>query len=175
MVQSGGIFPQFQCPPLITWLALIIHKTITFNRGSACSRNHPTTACPASWYATVFFSSGWSTFVFFSKPATTRSIAASKCCKYRICQCMGTREPYIIKRKYSACDYLFTLWTIDWAKSLAAIKAASLHTLATSAPVKPGVRADSLRARSSLSTSVFNPSKCTLKIDALPCHVKCNI
>ena len=58
--------------------------------------------------------------------------------------------------------------TIDWAKSLAAIKAASLQTFATSAPVKPGVNADSLRASSSLSTSVFNPSKCTLNMDALP-------
>ena len=64
--------------------------------------------------------------------------------------------------------YLFTLWTIDSAKSLAAIKAASLQTFATSAPVKPGVKADNFRARSSLSTLVFNPSKCTLKIDALP-------
>ena len=161
-------------PCIIHWL--FIRLFITFNRGSACSRNHPTTACPASWYATVFFSSGWSTFVFFSKPATTRSIAASKCCKYRICQSIGTREPlHHHERKNSADDYVLTLWTIDWAKSLAAIKAASLHTLATSAPVKPGVRADSLRARSSLSTSVFNPSKCTLKIDALPCHVLYNI
>lgn len=45
----------------------------TFNRGSACSRYHPATACPASWYATVFFSSGCSTCVFFSKPTHTHT------------------------------------------------------------------------------------------------------
>ena len=42
---------------------------LTFNRGSACSKNQPATAWPASWYATVFFSSGCSTCVFFSRPA----------------------------------------------------------------------------------------------------------
>ena len=65
-------------------------------------------------------------------------------------------------------EFILTLCTMDWAKSLAAINAASLQTFATSAPVNPGVNADNLRASSSLSTSVFNPSKCTLKIEALP-------
>lgn len=40
----------------------------TFSRGSACSRNQPTTACPASWYATVVFSGSCKTWFFFSKP-----------------------------------------------------------------------------------------------------------
>ena len=51
------------------------------------------------------------------------------------------------------------LWTMDVESSLAAMRAASLHTLATSAPVKPGVRAASFRAISSLSRSVFRPPK----------------
>ena len=41
----------------------------TLSRGSACSRNQPAMAWPASWYATVFFSSGCNTCVFFSRPA----------------------------------------------------------------------------------------------------------
>lgn len=43
---------------------------MTFISGSACSKNHPAMACPASWYATVFFSSGCRTWVFFSRPQT---------------------------------------------------------------------------------------------------------
>ena len=41
---------------------------LTFKSGSACCRYHPVTAWPASWYATVLFSSGANTFVFFSSP-----------------------------------------------------------------------------------------------------------
>lgn len=40
----------------------------TLSRGSACSRNQPATACPASWYAQVVFSESCSTWVFFSRP-----------------------------------------------------------------------------------------------------------
>uniref|UniRef100_A0A182N998 Uncharacterized protein n=1 Tax=Anopheles dirus TaxID=7168 RepID=A0A182N998_9DIPT len=108
-------------------------------RGSECSRNQPDTAWPASWYATVRFSSGDSTFVFFSIPAITRSIACSKC-----------------------------FITIDSLRSRAAIRAASLHTFAMSAPVNPGVRAAILRAKSVLSRSVLSGPKCTLKIEARP-------
>jgi hypothetical protein len=57
---------------------------------------------------------------------------------------------------------------MDVASSLAAMRAASLQTFATSAPVNPGVKADNLRASSGLFTFVFNPSKCTLNIEALP-------
>ncbi len=45
----------------------------TFSRGSACCRNQPTMAWPASWYATVFFSVGCRTWVFFSRPETTNT------------------------------------------------------------------------------------------------------
>ena len=41
-------------------------------------------------------------------------------------------------------------------ENLAAMRAASLQTLAMSAPVKPGVRADIFFANSILSTSVFS-------------------
>ena len=111
----------------------------TFSKGSAYSRNQPVTAWPASWYATVRFSSGCKTCVFFSKPAMTLSMAASKC-----------------------------LLTMDVANSRAAIRAASLHTLAMSAPVNPGVKAAIFRAKSSLTKSVFNSPKWTLKIEARP-------
>lgn len=38
-------------------------------QGSARARNQPATACPASWYATVVFSPGCRTWVFFSRPS----------------------------------------------------------------------------------------------------------
>ena len=79
------------------------------------------------------------TCVFFSKPATTLSIAASKC-------------------------FLMILG----ASSRAAISAASLHTLAISAPVNPGVNAANFLPKSSLSKSVFKSPKWTLKMDARP-------
>ena len=53
------------------------------------------------------------------------------------------------------------------ARNLAAINAASLHTLATSAPVKPGVLAASFLASSSRFKWVLMGFKCTLKMDAL--------
>ena len=60
---------------------------------------------------------------------------------------------------------------MDVDKSLAAMRAASLQMLATSAPVNPGVRADNFRAKSSLSKSVFNAPKCTLNMEARPCKL----
>jgi hypothetical protein len=82
----------------------------TLSSGSACSRNHPTTACPASWYATVLRSWGCRTRDLRSMPPITRSIACSKC----------------FVRTSSAA-------------SRAAMSAASLHTFAMSAPENPGV------------------------------------
>ena len=64
---------------------------------------------------------------------------------------------------------------MDSANSLAAMRAASLQTLATSAPVNPGVSAAIFRAKSSLSRSDFNPPKCTLKMEARPCKMLCKI
>lgn len=83
------------------------------------SKNQLTTACPASWTATVFFSSG-STRVFLSKPAITLSAAISK--------------------SFISIAFLFYL---------AAKIAASLHRLAISAPEKPGVKVASLLAQRS--------------------------
>ena len=71
-------------------------------------------------------------------PATTRSIAASKCFR-----------------------------TMDSERSLAAMRAASLHTFATSAPVKPGVRAAIFFESSPLSSSVFSSPRWTLVINCL--------
>ena len=71
-------------------------------------------------------------------PATTRSMACSKCC--------------------------FMMLVL---RSRAAISAASLHTLAMSAPEKPGVWAAIFLDRSCLFISVFNDFKCTLNMDAL--------
>ena len=79
----------------------------------------------------------------------------------------------LLRREWKYCHYsklliLFTLWIMDSDNSRAAIRAASLQTFATSAPVIPGVRADNFLASSSLSTLVFRPSKCTLNIEARP-------
>ena len=92
---------------------------VTLISGLACSRNHEMVAWPASWSAMARFSAAVMTFVFFSRPPTIRSIAAKK----------------------SSLSTLFFWWR-------AAIRAASLHTLAMSAPLKPGV----CRANKSTST-----------------------
>uniref|UniRef100_A0A1B0AG38 Uncharacterized protein n=1 Tax=Glossina pallidipes TaxID=7398 RepID=A0A1B0AG38_GLOPL len=65
-----------------------------------------------------------------------------------------------------ACSKFFKIMVSF--ESLAAISAASLHTFAISAPVKPGVKAAILRDKSCLSKSVFNGCKCTLNMLALP-------
>ena len=51
---------------------------VTLTNGSACSRNQPATAWPASWWAIFDFSCGLITFDFFSIPAITRSIACQR-------------------------------------------------------------------------------------------------
>jgi hypothetical protein len=83
---------------------------VTLTSGAACSNNQLTTACPASWKAIVFFSSGVMILFFFSRPPIIRSTASRKSC--------------------FPTDFLFFL---------AAISAASLQTFAISAPEKPGV------------------------------------
>ena len=67
-------------------------------------------ACPASWKATIFRSSGEMILFFFSNPAITRSMACSK---------SSISTASLLRR--------------------AARRAASLQTLAISAPAKPGV------------------------------------
>lgn len=52
--------------------------------------------------------------------------------------------------------------------SRAATRAASLQALATSAPVKPGVRAASFRESSTLSSVVLRGSRWTRKMEARP-------
>ena len=106
---------------------------VTLTRGAAYSNNQLTMACPASWKAIVFFSSWVMILFFFSRPPTIRSTASRKSC--------------------FPTDFLFFL---------AAIKAASLHTLAMSAPEKPGVCFDNKSMSSVLV--VFKGFKCTLKI-----------
>ena len=83
---------------------------VTFTSGAACSKNQLTVACPASWNAIVFFSDSVIILFFFSSPPTILSTASKKSC-------------------------LLT----DFLDFLAAIKAASLQTLAMSAPENPGV------------------------------------
>ena len=102
----------------------------TFTKGSACWQNQDTVACPASCKAIVRFSAAVIIFVFFSNPPIIRSTASRK-------SCLPT-------------DLL--LWR-------AAIRAASLQTLAMSAPEKPGV----CRERKSMSTveSTFTGRRCT--------------
>ena len=47
---------------------------LTFNTGSVYSKNQPTMACPASWYATISRSSGLMSLFLRSSPAITFSI-----------------------------------------------------------------------------------------------------
>ena len=83
-------------------------------------RTKPTIACPASWYATRFPSSGEITVSFLAGPAITRSSASS----------ISDAVISVLLRR-------------------AATKAASFKTFSRSAPTKPGVwRATSFKSTS---------------------------
>mmetsp|Transcript_28266 Transcript_28266/g.72366 ORF Transcript_28266/g.72366 Transcript_28266/m.72366 type:complete len:270 (-) Transcript_28266:679-1488(-) len=113
----------------------------TLSSGEACLRNQPATAWPASWCATRVFSSTVITFDRRSSPPMTRSIAAWK--------------------STSSTASLF----VRAAKS-----AASLTTLAISAPEKPGVRLARVSESSFSSWSSASRSfgRYTRKISARP-------
>ena len=106
---------------------------VTLTRGLANSVNHEMVACPASWMAIDFFSASVITFVFFSSPPMMRSTASRKSC--------------------------LPTFSLLWR---AAMSAASLQTLAMSAPENPGV----WRARKSMSrfSSSFRGFRCTTNI-----------
>ena len=110
----------------------------TLTRGLACSQNQEIVACPASWIAMVRFSVAVITFVFFSRPPIILSTASKKSCLLTV---------------LLSCR--------------AAISAASLHTLAISAPENPGV----WRAKKSMSNelSVLTGFRCTWKISFRSC------
>ena len=94
-------------------------------------------ACPASWYAMISFSSGEMILFFFSNPPITLSMASWK-------SLISTESLFL----------------------RAAIKAASLQTLAISAPAKPGVCSANLKISSVVE--IFIGPKCTLKMASLP-------
>mmetsp|Transcript_47065 Transcript_47065/g.100465 ORF Transcript_47065/g.100465 Transcript_47065/m.100465 type:complete len:308 (+) Transcript_47065:991-1914(+) len=112
---------------------------LTLRSGEAWRRNQPVTAWPASWCATRVLSSTVRSLDFFSSPPMTLSIAAWK----------------------SSISTTSFLWR-------AAMSAASLHTLAISAPEKPGVRPASVGASSSMSSCVLSFFRCTWKISMRP-------
>jgi len=89
---------------------------VNFSKGEECSRNHPATAWPASWKATVLRSNSLKGN-FFSIPAITLSVAYSN-------------------------SFIDT----DSKSFLAPIIAPSLQIFLISAPLKPGVKAANLRA-----------------------------
>ena len=109
---------------------------VILRRGLECSRNHPATACPASWKATVLLSKSLSGS-FFSIPAMTLSVAYSN-------SLIVTFSKFF----------------------LAAIIAASLQMFWMSAPLNPGVRADIFLENSlfSILGSVVIFFRCTSKI-----------
>ena len=109
----------------------------TLSSGLACLRNHPVTACPASWCATRVRSSSDSTLLFRSRPPITRSAAAWK-------------------SEISTAS-LF---------ARAATSAPSLQTFATSAPEKPGVSEASVFETSSMSSASLSFERWTRKISA---------
>mmetsp|Transcript_27681 Transcript_27681/g.89428 ORF Transcript_27681/g.89428 Transcript_27681/m.89428 type:complete len:225 (+) Transcript_27681:1131-1805(+) len=111
----------------------------TFITGSACSSSQPHSACPASWNAITRRSCGSIVRSFFSMPAMTRSMAASK-----------------------------HLASTAFSLRRAAMSAASLQMLATSAPEKPGVSAAIFLANVSASPSRVMPARCTPKISVRP-------
>ena len=102
---------------------------VTLINGFAQRSSQLTEAWPLSWYDTTLFSCSVSTLVRFSKPPTMRSMASRKSCL-----------------------------SISFFPLRAAHSAASLHTLAMSAPEKPGVCLDrkSRSTQPSLLTSLFS-------------------
>ena len=106
---------------------------------AACPPPFPSAALKTAQRGHTRFSSGASTCVFFSKPATTRSMAASKC--------SGPTAAALLRP---------------------AIRAASLQMLAMSAPVKPGVMCANFSAISSRDPATLMLRKCTLKISTRP-------
>ena len=106
---------------------------VTLTSGAACSNIQLTVACPASWYAIASFSAGVIILFFFSRPPTILSTASKKSC-----------------------------FPTAFFSPLAAIRAASLQTLAISAPENPGVCLD--RKSVSRPSSFFKGRKCTSKI-----------
>mmetsp|Transcript_8616 Transcript_8616/g.18528 ORF Transcript_8616/g.18528 Transcript_8616/m.18528 type:complete len:254 (-) Transcript_8616:254-1015(-) len=111
---------------------------VTFRSGSACSRNHPATACPASWWATIAFSSS-DMILLLSSPPMMRSVAFSK-----------------------------SSIVTESALRRAATIAASLHTLAMSAPANPGVSPASRPAMSAASPSSLIPFRWIRNTSFLP-------
>ena len=106
---------------------------LTFTSGDANSTNQLTTAWPASWKAMVFFSLTVMILVRFSRPPMIRSTASKKS------------------------------WCVTNFRSfLAANKAASLQTLAMSAPLNPGVCFD--KKSTSTLLSVLMGFRCTSKM-----------
>mmetsp|Transcript_27320 Transcript_27320/g.79639 ORF Transcript_27320/g.79639 Transcript_27320/m.79639 type:complete len:387 (-) Transcript_27320:542-1702(-) len=111
---------------------------VTLRMGSACSRNQPATAWPASWYATMRFSSG-EMILPVSRPPMTRSVADSK----------SEMSIWLFFRR-------------------AATIAASLQMLAMSAPAKPGVSPARRPAKSATGPARVRPRRCTSKISFRP-------
>ncbi len=106
---------------------------VTFTSGLAYWQNQLTVAWPASCRAIDRFSESVITFVFFSSPPIILSTASRK-------HCLLTHGLFF----------------------LAAISAASLHTLAMSAPEKPGVCLASVST--STVSSILIGRRCTLKM-----------
>lgn len=102
---------------------------------SELGRSHPTNACPDSWNAITRRSTADNACDRFSVPPTTRSTAYSKF--------------------FALTDF----WLV-----LAACRAASLQTLAMSAPEKPGVKIANLCEYVSGVFSSRIPVKCFSKI-----------
>lgn len=89
--------------------AMLVRGTmVTFSKASVVGNSQPTMAWPASWYATTRFSAGDIALLRFSVPPTTRSTAYSR-----------SAPATIVCLARAACS------------------AASLQTLAMSAPAHP--------------------------------------
>mmetsp|Transcript_84434 Transcript_84434/g.243736 ORF Transcript_84434/g.243736 Transcript_84434/m.243736 type:complete len:294 (+) Transcript_84434:945-1826(+) len=111
----------------------------TFSKGSECSRNQPTIACPDSCMATDRRSSLLIKLFCFGRPPITRSVACSK-------SCISTLPAF----------------------RRAAKMAASLQMFAMSLPTKPGVRAAMRLAMLEASRSSDNCTgfRWTVKMDS---------
>lgn len=115
---------------------LLLGMMVNLSNGIPVFKNQLTTACPLSCTATTFFSY-LDKIDFFSTPAITLSVAFSK----------------------SSLSTYALFFRLAWM-------AASLHRLAMSAPLNPGVNVASLLAYSSIDYDASNLSgfKCNMNI-----------
>ena len=129
---SSGVWSVYPSAPMVRGTIVI------FCTGSVFFCRADTSACPTSWYETIFLSLSLMTRSFFSLPPTATSSKASK----------------------------RSAWFTSCLPFLTALMAASLIILARSEPTSPAVASAS--ASRSTDSSILTSFECTFKVSRRP-------